>query len=508
MDAESHSQTQHRADLIRDGRDPDLPSHHPVNALSKWRKFLILLTLSYSGFLANFSVAIIQVAFPTLGAAFHVSPSLIPNTIGYNLLGVAVGPLFWNPLSKTIGRRPVYLLGSLLFIPCVVWMALSNSYVVFAVARVFAGLTSSFSQTVPPATVGDIFVKEVRGSKMSMFGVAVVIAPAVGPIFCGAIVENTSWRVLFWFILGLAVIQFLAFFFIVPETLWNVEENTAMPSSAHPALELTSSDHKIDDGKGSSEHVEEAPHSAHIPTGRVGPAWMPWKRPGEFGAICLSPILMARYLTILVPSIYYGSIFAWSVGITIVFPQKFEKPPYNFALIPLGAAFLAFGLGGILGKWSGGIVGDKTVMYMAKKRGQRQPEHRLWALLPILPFMFVSCLLVGLTVKLQLHWIVYLIGGGLFFFCLSAATGILQTYVLEGFLSRSMDTQAVFVFFKSIWGFAVPFFVYEWGQEHGFLGEYIVQGALAAGIGAIICVVFIWKGYEIRQWQGMPLVAR
>ncbi|KAK6906019.1 hypothetical protein I203_106854 [Kwoniella mangroviensis CBS 8507] len=248
--------------------------------------------------------------------------------------------------------------------------------------------------------------------------------------------------------------------------------------------------------------------------GHVGAAWMPWKRPAEFLAISLSPILMARYLTIVIPSIYYGSIFAWSVGITIVMPQKSEAPPYNFAVIPLGAAFLAFGLGGVLGKWSGGIVGDKVVSYMAKRQGRREPEHRLWALvslhgtqLPILPFMFVGCLIVGLVVKLQLHWIAYLFGGGLFFFCLSAATGLLQTCVLEGYLSKSMDTQAVFVIFMSIWGFAIAFFVYHWGEEHGSLSEYIVQGALESGVGTILCAVFILKGRSIRKWQGMPIAS-
>ncbi|WVW83541.1 hypothetical protein I302_105562 [Kwoniella bestiolae CBS 10118] len=496
------------ASYIRDGKDPSLPDNHPINALGRWRKFFILLTLSYSGFLANFSVAIIQVAFPTLGKAFGVSPGKIPNTIGYNLLGVAVGPLFWNPLSKTMGRRPVYLLGSLFFIPCVIWMALSNTYIVFAIARVFAGITSSFSQTVPPATVGDIFVKEVRGSKMSMFAVAVVIAPAIGPIFCGLIVENTTWRVLFWLILGLAVVQLAAFFFIVPETLWIETEETPMGvalTNTGSELQQVSSDGKDYDSKAITEHVEETHHSFTTRNGHVGAAWMPWKRPKEYLAISLSPILMARYLTIVIPSIYYGSIFAWSVGITIVMPQKFEKPPYNFELNPLGAAFLAFGFGGVLGKWSGGIVGDKVVSYMEKKKGHREPEHRLWALLPILPFMFVGCLIVGLVVKLQLHWIAYLFGGGLFFFCLSAATGLLQTYVLEGYLSRSMDTQAVFVFFKSMWGFAIAFFVYDWGEEHDFLSEYIIQGALAAGIGAIICGLFIMKGRSIRRWQGMPM---
>ncbi|WWC61522.1 uncharacterized protein I303_104106 [Kwoniella dejecticola CBS 10117] len=506
---EVESQRNNAAVAHQDGRDPSLPANHPINALNKWRKFFILLTLSYSGFLANFSVAIIQVAFPTMGKAFGVSPGQIPKTIGYNLLGIAVGPLFWNPLSRTIGRRPVYLLGSLLFIPCVVWMALSKTYVEFAIARVFAGITSSFSQTIPPATVGDIYVKEVRGSKMSMFAVAVVIAPAIAPVFCGLIIEHTTWRALFWLILGLAVLQFGAFFFVVPETLWNQDDEAPMHNlgaTANPESQAASGDYdgKDCDVKAVTEHVEQAPNNNVFAPGHVGAAWMPWKRPGEYLRITLSPILIARYLTIVIPSIYYGSIFAWSVGITIVMPQKFEEPPYDFALIPLGAAFLAFGIGGVLGKWSGGIVGDKVISYMVKKKGYREPEHRLWALLPILPFMFVGCLIVGLVVHFELHWIAYLIGGGLFFFCLSAATGVLQTYVLEGYLSRSMDTQAVFVFFKSIWGFAIAFFVYDWGEEHGFLSEYIVQGALAAGVGAIICIVFILKGRSIRDWQGMP----
>lgn len=61
-------------------------------------------------------------------------------------------------------------------------------------------------------------------------------------------------------------------------------------------------------------------------------------------------------------------------------PQKFEEAPYNFATVPLGCAFLAFGIGGLLGKWSGGVVGDKVVSRFERRKGYRQPEHRLWAL--------------------------------------------------------------------------------------------------------------------------------
>jgi hypothetical protein len=39
---------------IKYGRDSSLPPNHPINSLGKWRKFGILMTLSWAGFLANY----------------------------------------------------------------------------------------------------------------------------------------------------------------------------------------------------------------------------------------------------------------------------------------------------------------------------------------------------------------------------------------------------------------------------------------------------------------------
>jgi len=50
-------------DMIKHGKNPNLPPNHPVNALSPWRKAYILGALAYAGMLANFSIAITQTAF-------------------------------------------------------------------------------------------------------------------------------------------------------------------------------------------------------------------------------------------------------------------------------------------------------------------------------------------------------------------------------------------------------------------------------------------------------------
>lgn len=176
----------------------------------------------------------------------------------------------------------------------VIWMALSKSYVSFCVARVFAGLSSSWSQTVPASTIADIFVKQVRGSKISMYAVAVVIAPAVSPIFCALVVQSHSWRVLFWIILGMAGLQLALFFAFVPETLWN----EAAPSTHTPVP------HPVSD-KSADDQVEQPgamSYNSAPAGGWVGSAWMPWERPGEYLQIFLSPILMVSFVGIPRPS--------------------------------------------------------------------------------------------------------------------------------------------------------------------------------------------------------------
>jgi hypothetical protein len=65
---------------------------------------------------------------------------------------------------QTLGRRPVYLLGSLFFIPCTVWMALSPSYISFAIANLDTCLgkripdengSRSNAEQIVPNRIGD-----------------------------------------------------------------------------------------------------------------------------------------------------------------------------------------------------------------------------------------------------------------------------------------------------------------------------------------------------------------
>ena len=170
-------------------------------------------------------------------------------------------------------------------------MAEAKTYAMFCTARAVSGVFSAWSQTVPASTIADIFPKEVRGSKMSMYVVGIVIGPAVAPIFSGLIVQHAAWPNLFWFILGLAGLQLILFAMLVPETMWHQDDTLPAASDAMPCNDGKMQTMHVEDGnKHEDLHIEDV--ASEHDRGHVGPAWMPWAQPLEYIQISIGPILM------------------------------------------------------------------------------------------------------------------------------------------------------------------------------------------------------------------------
>jgi hypothetical protein len=66
-----------RAEMLADGRDPDLPANHPINALSRTRKTLIMATLAYCGFLSQFACVCLLEFFRIAADLYSVAIILV-----------------------------------------------------------------------------------------------------------------------------------------------------------------------------------------------------------------------------------------------------------------------------------------------------------------------------------------------------------------------------------------------------------------------------------------------
>lgn len=167
---------------------------HPQNWTMK-RKMTIFALLVFNSLTATFASAVFSPAGTTVGTRFGVNQPTV--TLGTSLfvLGYAVGPLFWAPLSELYGRRLPVISASTGFGIFMIAVAVAKDIQTILICRFFAGLFGSCALTIVPAIFSDIFNNETRGLAIAAFSASVFNGPLCGPFIGGFIVKSyLGWR--------------------------------------------------------------------------------------------------------------------------------------------------------------------------------------------------------------------------------------------------------------------------------------------------------------------------
>ncbi|RYC97110.1 hypothetical protein BFJ63_vAg275 [Fusarium oxysporum f. sp. narcissi] len=133
------------------------------------------------------------------------------------MLGFAIGPLIFGPLSEHLGRRPVLIgtyLGYMIFTLC---CAVSPNFTALLIFRLFCGVAAAAPNAVVGPLFADIFDHPgPRGKATAYYMCATAMVPPLGPIISGYATRH-SWRLTFWVGLGISGV-FLPLVFCLPET--------------------------------------------------------------------------------------------------------------------------------------------------------------------------------------------------------------------------------------------------------------------------------------------------
>ncbi|MDX1252024.1 MAG: DHA2 family efflux MFS transporter permease subunit [Gammaproteobacteria bacterium] len=100
-------------------------------------------------------------------------------------------------LSHKFGKKTVYLSGLALFIggSCIGALATSMPWVI--AARSIQGVASGLMIPLSLALIFEVYPKDQRGKITGLWGMAVMLAPAVGPVVGGLLLQFFDWRALF-----------------------------------------------------------------------------------------------------------------------------------------------------------------------------------------------------------------------------------------------------------------------------------------------------------------------
>jgi DHA1 family bicyclomycin/chloramphenicol resistance-like MFS transporter len=168
--------------------------------------------------LGPFAIDMYLPSLPSIGASLGVSASAALMSLTAYFITFACGQMLFGPLSDMIGRKPPLYAGVTLFLLASIGCALAPNIHALIAFRIVEGVGGAAGMVIARAIVRDLHSgnEEVRLLSMLMlvFSVSPVLAPLVGSL----IIEQSSWRGVFWLIALLAGLGLLLAAFLVPET--------------------------------------------------------------------------------------------------------------------------------------------------------------------------------------------------------------------------------------------------------------------------------------------------
>ena len=182
-------------------------------------RWALAVLLACLGMLGPFSIDTYLPAFTGIAQAIGASPVEMQQTLSSYLFGFAVMNLFHGALSDSFGRRPVVLVGLVMFTLASVGCALSESIGALVFFRALQGMSAGAGIVVSRAVIRDMFPPADAQRVMSQVTIYFGVAPAVAPMIGGFLFVHAGWHSIFWFLTGIGVVLIVANWKLLPETL-------------------------------------------------------------------------------------------------------------------------------------------------------------------------------------------------------------------------------------------------------------------------------------------------
>lgn len=134
-------------------------------------------------------------------------------------LGLAVGQLFFGPLSDTVGRKPTVYAGFALYIAGAFLSVVAVSYPMMLAGRLLQGLGISAPRAITLALVRDRYKGRAMARVMSFVSSVFILVPMIAPTLGQSILLFSGWRGIFGSFVLMALITLSWFALRMPETL-------------------------------------------------------------------------------------------------------------------------------------------------------------------------------------------------------------------------------------------------------------------------------------------------
>jgi MFS transporter, DHA2 family, multidrug resistance protein len=189
--------------------------------------FFIVLTAVLASLLEIIDTSIVAVAVPRMQGNLGVSLDEITwVSTGYIISNAVVLPIAsW--LAEKIGRRPYFIGCISLFTVASIACGLAPGFGFLVTARIVQGAAGGALLPTSQTLIQEQFPGKKSGIGSAIYGMSVMVGPALGPTLGGYLTDNYSWRSIFYINLPLGILTaILAYLFIQAPTAAPKENTT------------------------------------------------------------------------------------------------------------------------------------------------------------------------------------------------------------------------------------------------------------------------------------------
>ena len=164
----------------------------------RFNPWVIAFTVTLATFMEALDSSIANVALPhiagTLGASYEEATWILTSYLVSNAIVLPISG--W--IANRIGRKRFYMSCVALFTVFSFLCGLANSLGMLIVFRIIQGAAGGGLQPSERSILADTFPPEKRSLAFALYGMAVVVAPAIGPTIGGWITDSYTWRWIFF----------------------------------------------------------------------------------------------------------------------------------------------------------------------------------------------------------------------------------------------------------------------------------------------------------------------
>ena len=159
----------------------------------------------------------VNVAIPDIMGAFGIGQDRAQWLSTGALAAMTIGMLLNAWMMDTFGQRNTFIGGLCLFVAALLLAGASPNEDVLILSRVIQGAVAGLLQPFSMYTLFRVFPPGQRGLAMGIFGLSVLLGPALGPTLGGVMIEHFNWRYIFYVAVPVGAIAILLGSLFLPQ---------------------------------------------------------------------------------------------------------------------------------------------------------------------------------------------------------------------------------------------------------------------------------------------------